>query len=248
MGFPLTRNAAELTDMIDIHCHILAGVDDGPATLDASLALVRALIADGVTTVVATPHIYELPLSVAKIADCRTALVQRLSEEKLEIEILTGGENHYNVHLDDMAEHTLNASRYLLLEFPHDHLPSAAGEIIFSLRSQGLVPIITHPERNGGILRDPLRLQPLLEQGALAQMTAASLIGDFGTEVRQCARYLLKKSMIHFLATDAHGASWRIPRLRAGLAEAVRLIGRERASCLVEEHPRRVIENQPWLL
>jgi protein-tyrosine phosphatase len=232
--------------MIDIHCHILAGLDDGPTTLDESLALARALIADGVATVVATPHIYESTLPVAQIESRLAELRRQLSVENLKLEILAGGENHYNVPLQDMALYTIHAGRYLLLEFPPDGLPPSAGEIVFSLRSQGLVPIITHPERNGAVLRDPLRLQPLLEQGALAQLTAASLLGDFGTEVRQCARYLLKKDMIHFLATDAHGAGWRVPRLKAGLAEAVRLIGCERARSLVEEHPHRVIVNQPW--
>lgn len=234
--------------MIDIHCHLLAGVDDGPATLDESLALVRSLIADGVKTVVATPHIYELALPVEKIESRLTELRQQLVAEDLKLEILAGGENHYNVQLTDMALHTIDSGRYLLLEFPPDGLPPSAAEIVFSLRTHGRVPIITHPERNGAMLRDPLRLQPLLEQGALAQLTAASLLGDFGSEVRQCARYLLKKGMIHFLASDAHGASWRVPRLGAGLAEAVRLIGRERAGSLVKEHPYRVITNQPWPL
>jgi len=232
--------------MIDIHCHILAGVDDGPVSLDDSLALARALVADGVATVVATPHIYESPLPVVTIETRRAELLEKLSDANIRLEVLAGGENHYNVSLNDMALYTLNAGRYLLLEFPPQTLPPAASEIVFSLRSRGLVPIIVHPERNAALLLDPLRLQALLEQGALTQLTAASLVGDFGTEVRQCARYLLKKGMIHFLATDAHGASWRAPRLKAGLAEAIKIIGCEKARCLVEEHPRRVIENQPW--
>ncbi len=232
--------------MIDLHCHILFGVDDGPQRLEDSLALARALVADGVTRVVATPHILDPPLSAARIAAGIAHLEHEFSARDIVLELISGGENHYTLSLEEMRGHSINGSRYLLLEFPHSHFPASAGEIVFSLRSAGLIPIIAHPERNAGLLRHPDLLQPLIDQGALSQLTAASLAGDFGSPARQCARYLLKRGLAHFIATDAHGADWRPPRMRAGLKEASHLLGKEAVLKLTAENPQRVLDNRAW--
>ncbi len=230
--------------MIDIHCHILFGVDDGPQRLEDSIALARALVADGITHIVSTSHILDPALSMERIERGITSLEAEFSGRGIELQLLPGGENHYTLPLEEMRAHTINGGRYLLLEFPHNDLPVSAGELIFSLLSAGLVPIIAHPERNGSLLRNPDLLQPLIEQGALAQLTAASLAGDFGSPVRQCARYMLKKGLVHFIASDAHGADWRVPRMQAGLKQAVKIIGRPAAFKLVNENPRMIIENK----
>jgi len=233
--------------MIDLHCHILFGVDDGPQRFEDSLALARALVADGITTVVSTSHVLDPPLPMTTIKAGIEHLTHEFAKHDIPLQILPGGENHYTLSLEEMRGHCINGSRYLLLEFPHSTLPSSAGEIVFALRRAGLVPIIAHPERNGDVLRDPELLRPLVEQGALAQLTAASLVGDFGSPVRQCARFLLKKGLTHFIATDAHGANWRVPRMQAGLKEATKLLGREAALEMVSGNPRRVIENRDWI-
>lgn len=233
--------------MIDIHCHLLFGVDDGPQTLEDSLALAKALVADGISTVVATSHVLEPPLPMSVILAEIARLEQEFAARDILLRLIPGAENHYSISLAEMRAHRINAGRYLLLEFPHRNLPASAGELIFALRSAGLIPIIAHPERNGSLLRDPDLLRPLIEQGALAQLTAASLAGDFGSPVRQCARYLLKKGLAHFIATDAHGADWRAPRMTAGVKEATRLLGRVAVRKLVIENPLRVIEDRDWL-
>lgn len=233
--------------MIDLHCHILFGVDDGPRTLDDSIALAKALVADGVKTVVATPHIYDPPLSVAKIYSGIEFLVEEFTKHKISLDILPGGEIHYTVEPSDMRAHSLNGSRYILLEFPHGSFPSAAGEVVYNLRMAGLIPIVAHPERNAGLLRDPEILQPLLEQGALTQLTVGSLVGDFGSPSRQYARYLLKKGMVHFIASDAHDVLKRPPRFTTGFKEAAKILGRDMAQILVFDNPKRVILNRDWL-
>ena len=230
--------------MIDIHCHILYGVDDGPQRLEDSLALAQALVADGINQVVATPHILDPPLSEFDVALGLGGLEKELQSAGIELVLHSGGENHYLLPLEEMRAHRINDGRYLLLEFPHRHLPSEAGDIVFALRTMGLIPIIAHPERNGSLVRNPELLRPLVEQGALAQLTAASLAGDFGSSIRQCSRYLLKKGLVHFLATDAHGATWRAPRLGAGLKEAVKILGKNAAMRLVEDNPLCVIEDR----
>ena len=232
--------------MIDIHCHVLYGVDDGPQTLEEALALAQALVAEGVTQVVATPHILNPPLSEFSVAAGIGGLEKEYQKAGIELEIISGGEVHYDHSLPEMRTHTINGGRYLLLEFPHSNLPRVAGELIFSIMSAGLIPIIAHPERNASILQNPELLASLVKQGALSQLTAASLVGDFGSPTRQCARYLLKKGLVHFLATDAHGATWRAPRLRKGLREAQKLLGTDRANRLVLDNPRCVLKNLDW--
>ncbi len=232
--------------MIDLHCHILFGVDDGPQRLEDSLALARALVADRVTRVVATPHILEPPLSVAAIAEGITRLEEEFAARNIALRLIPGGENHYTIPVEEMRTHSINGGRYLLLEFPHSNFPTSARDIVFQLRTAGLIPIIAHPERNADLLRDPDLLQPLIEQGALGQLTAASLAGDFGSPARQCARYMLKKGLAHFVATDAHGADWRPPRMQPGLKEAAKLLGKEAARKLMIENPELVIENRDW--
>lgn len=232
--------------MIDIHCHILFGVDDGPQELEDSIALGKSLVADGVTTVAATPHILNPPLSISEIFAGIEHLEKIFADQEIPLQILPGGENHYTLPVSEMRTHTINGGRYLLLEFPHASFPSNAANIVYSLRSAGLIPIIAHPERNAGLLRNPDMLEPLIVQGALSQLTAGSLAGDFGSPARQCARYLLKKNLAHFIATDAHGVNRRPPRLQAGLKEAARVIGKEHAMRLVLDNPKVVIYNREW--
>ena len=134
----------------------------------------------------------------------------------------------------------------MLIEFPHTHLPADAGEAVFDALSFGLVPIITHPERNPSIIQDPRLLFDLVECGALVQGTAESLAGGFGPASKACARYLLKKQMFHFLASDGHSADWRPPSLAAGLKAAAKIIGKEKAEKLVAGNPLRVVRGEDF--
>ncbi len=232
--------------MIDIHCHILHDIDDGPADLAGSLAMAHLAAADGTRVLVATPHVTLNPPSSALIAGRLAELNSAIAQAGIELRVLAGGDNLYNLGAETLARYSINGGPYVLVEYPHTHLPAQAGASLFDALSHGLTPIITHPERNPSVVQDPQLLIDLVERGALVQLTAESLTGGFGGSARSCARYLLKKGLVHFLASDGHSADWRPPVLSAGVKAAAKLIGPEAARRLVVDNPARVIEGLDW--
>ncbi len=227
--------------MIDLHCHILPGIDDGPVLMEASLAMARMAVSDGIGTVVATPHVLDLPYSPALIAEQVGRFREALQSARIPLEVLAGAEVSALLDPAQLAPFTLNATPYLFFEFPHSHVPQNAGQLLFNAILAGLRPIITHPERNPSFVRNPQLLFDLVEGGALVQVTAESLTGGFGDEALQCSRYLLRKGKVHFLASDAHSPSHRAPNLSRGVAAAARLVGRAAAMQLVKENPAAVL-------
>ena len=147
-----------------------------------------------------------------------------------------------------IKEYTINNSRYILIELPHNYIPNKSKEMLFSLEMQGLCPIITHPERKLAIMQNPNLLLDLLYGNVLVQITAGSLIGDFGRDEQQaCARYILPKGAVHFIATDAHSSEYRRPILSEGVKHAEKIIGKERAKKLVWDNPDAVLRDKPIL-
>ena len=202
--------------MIDIHCHILPCLDDGPVNLGQSLEMCRLAEKDGIRTIVATPHIRSPFPRPERISLVLSLLNLRLAEEKISVTVLSGGEVNVLEMPPDPETYVLHKGPYLLIEFPHTHLPGNARELLFRLCADGLVPIITHPERNGGVLRNPARLEALLDSNIKVQVNAESLTGYFGADVAECARFLLKRRIVHFLGTDAHSPTDRRPVLSRG--------------------------------
>lgn len=231
--------------MIDIHCHILPELDDGPKSLNESVRMSEIAALDGITHVVATPHVKGGALGAAEIAAAVVRLRTRLKQDGIPLEILQGADLSYNVEAPLAGDFTLNRAGYVLIEFPHTHIPSNAGNIIFALALKGLKPIISHPERNLSVLENPEVLAGLLGMGALSQITADSLTGELGADTRQCAAYLLANGMAHFLATDAHSSQWRKPVLSEGFKAAVKLLGRKKALALVLGNPAAVLAGEP---
>jgi len=227
--------------MIDLHCHILWDIDDGPADFDGSLAMARVAAADGTRQLVATPHVgrnmHPPELIADKVAQLNAAIVR----EGLELEILAGADNLHNLGAATLARYSINATRYVLIEFPHTHLPADAGDCVFEALHHGLVPIITHPERNPSIVQNPRLIIDLVERGALVQLTAESLTGGFGHAAKACSRYLLKQKMVHLLASDGHSANWRPPTLSAGLKVAEKIVGKDAARKLVVDNPGKIV-------
>lgn len=226
---------------IDIHCHILPGIDDGSATLEESLAMADIAIGDGISHIVATPHIkgeVHSPLFLQqRVAELNTVLRKR----GYPLEILTGADVSAMLPPQAIARYTINGSNYFLLEFPHSHLPQNASQLVFDMLLGGLRPIITHPERNPSIMRNPDLLFGLVDAGCLVQVTAGSLVGEFGMESKDCAIYLLKMGQVHFLASDAHSATYRRPVLSDSVQAAAAFIGEEAAERLVTTNPATVI-------
>jgi protein-tyrosine phosphatase len=231
--------------MIDIHCHILPAIDDGPGDLATAVAMARMAVADGITTIVATPHLNNRLYDQAEISERVVLLTEALAREGLALEILAGADVSALLPPSALRPFTLNQTRYLLVEFPHTYLPGNAREMLFELLSHGFWPIITHPERNAGVVANPGLLLDLLANGIYVQITAGSLTGDFGPAPEECAHYLLRRGAVHFLATDAHSPTRRSPVLSAGLAVAAEIVGHDQAVALVHQNPAAVLAGLP---
>ena len=231
--------------MIDIHCHILPGIDDGPSDIQESIDMAGIAARDGITKIVATPHIKNTLHSVSSIKDNIARLNKHLAERALSIEIVQGADVNAMLDVSLLKGYTINNTQYILVEFPHSHLPQSMKEILFKMMVQGYRPIITHPERNASVLKDPRILSELINAGVLAQITADSIVGNFGVDIQECSRYLLKKNMVKFIATDAHSSRYRRPVLSQGLKEAGKIIGKDKALRLVTENPEAVLRGKP---
>lgn len=231
--------------MIDIHCHILFGLDDGARTLDESAQMIEIAAACGTTDIVATPHAnsefpFQPDLTRAKIAGLRERAGER-------IRIHTGSDFHLSYeNVDDALRHptkyTINHKCYLLVEFSELAILDNSRDILGRLLSTGIIPIVTHPERNELLRRRFEELEAWVQEGCMMQVTAHSFLGAFGRAAKQHADMLLKKNLIHFVASDAHDAKHRPPRLDEAYRYVCRKAGLERADRLFREHPQRAIE------
>lgn len=228
--------------MIDIHCHILPAIDDdGPPRLEDVLEMARIAVADHIRQIVATPHIKNIVHSPDLIRERVARLNEELQKEGIGLEILQGAEVSAVLNTSILREHTLNGTDYVLLEFPHTHLPQNARQVVFDALMAGLTPIIPHPERNPSVVRRPELLIDLVEAGALVQITAESLVGGFGPEARACAAHLLRNKVVHILATDAHSPTWRRTILSQGVDAAAKIVGESTARRMVTTNPAAVI-------
>ncbi len=243
--------------MIDIHVHILPGVDDGAKNWEESLEMARMAVDDGIEVMVATPHLFKgRTIDLDQLNDKESILHyvaqlrQKLSEAKIPLQIIPGCDFPLGFEslqlLDAGRALTINdANRYLLLELPDTSLPPATEEICFNLQSRGITPIITHPERHLILQEMPQKLKRLIDLGCLVQMTGNSLTGRFGRRVKKISQQLIKLGYVHLLATDAHGPVKRPPLLSQALTELSRLIGENRARAMVYDLPGKIIAGEP---
>jgi protein-tyrosine phosphatase len=232
--------------VIDLHAHILPGLDHGPRDWDESLAMCRIAVADGIATLAATPHVSEVfPNTRERIESGVAELRERLARAAIALEIVIGGDYHVRPDLAPANVLTLGGNgRYFLLEFPYQVLPLRADAFVATLIGRGLTPIFTHPERTVSLQHDWRRLEPIVKAGALVQVTADSLLGNFGKPAAAAAERFLKKGWVHLLASDAHWQNERVPQLAAGRDAAARIVGAARAVALVEANPRAVLEGR----
>ncbi len=202
--------------MIDIHSHILPGVDDGAKTIEDSIAMARQAYDQGITKIVASPHHKNGTFENDRqsILENVKQLNDHLKNEGIEMEILPGQENRiYGELIEDLSEGqllTVNETKtYMLIEFPSSHLPRYANKLLFDLQVQGIIPIIVHPERNREIMENPERLYNLIKEGALSQLTGTSVAGKMGKKIQKFSFDLLKHNLTHFVASDAHNITTR---------------------------------------
>lgn len=233
--------------MIDLHCHILPGVDDGPATMAEAVAMCRTASADGIRTVVATPH-YR-PGSFTWNPDEQQTAIEALQNEidaaGLLLTILPGAEIAFCPELPELLKNgthlTINRGCYFLLEFRPEAVPANVEPFLSSMIEAGYLPIIAHPERNSWFTRRHDILTSLVRRGALLQITAVSLLGELGADVRSFSRLLLKNNLVQIIASDAHNPGDRPALLAAAVRAAADEIGTERANALVTTNPQAVI-------
>ena len=234
--------------MIDLHAHILPGVDDGVGTIEEARDVARAASAEGVTVIAATPHVrsdYATAVEVmeAGVADLRADLAR----EGLGVDVVHGGEISFD-WLNRLSDEELERfsfaqnGRYLLVEPPYSGWPLGLGAQVAALRRRGLTAILAHPERNGAVRSSPDRLTPLVAAGALVQLTAGSLTGAAGRATREIARLLIDRGLAHLIASDVHGPATRPYEFAAGAAaihdDALR-------RWLVEDVPAAIVAGVP---
>ncbi|MDB5883932.1 MAG: putative capsular polysaccharide biosynthesis protein [Polaromonas sp.] len=235
--------------MIDLHSHILPGIDDGAKNLEISLEMARLAVADGIHTMACTPHIYPgLYMNDAQgIALARDALQAELDAQGIALRLVTGADVHLVPGLlaDVRAGRipTLNGSRYLLLEPSHHVAPPRFEESVFQLVAAGYTPVITHPERLTWIETHYPVFVGMIRQGAWMQVTAGALTGMFGPRAKYWGEKFIGEGHTHILATDTHSNGRRLPCLSAGLAVAERLLGQAEAARLVNERPQAILDD-----
>jgi protein-tyrosine phosphatase len=237
--------------MIDLHTHILPGVDDGAKTMEQSLFMVKQGEKAGITTICATPHLLHqvTPQIEQKINYSFDSLRTKIANSGSKVDIVLGSEIYVREDLSSLKEFaffTLNKTgRYLLMELPWGQIPHNVDRIVFELQLEGQIPIIAHPERSMISKRDLAKVEDLVQKGALMQVNAGSLLGLFGRKIKKMAEELLRRNLAHFLASDAHDHfSCPIEILPKALTCASKIIGGEKAEELVVSNPRQVIRGE----
>jgi protein-tyrosine phosphatase len=211
--------------VIDLHCHVLAGIDDGPETIEDSVALVRAAAAAGTRTIVATPHVNRIyPNSAATIAERVKSLDEHLVSAGIAVEVRPGAEialtRIAGIEPEQLALLGLGGGPWLLVEPPFTPVAGNLEALLLDVRRQGHRVVIAHPERCAAMRGNPKMLGALVRAGMLTSVTAASLVGSFGDEARRFALALAREELLHNVVSDAHDHSTRPPGMAAELDRA----------------------------
>jgi protein-tyrosine phosphatase len=231
--------------MVDIHSHILWGLDDGAQTFDESIAMAHLAAESGTTDLVATPHANSRYPFDPQLIHERTAELQQSVGERLRLHAGTDFHLSFaNIEsaLQDPRPYSINRSRYLLVELPEMLIPPEMGHVFERMRDIGILPIITHPERNRVLWQEEAMFDTWLESGCYVQITAQSLDGHFGRTAREIAWRLLDENKVHFVASDGHDTDFRPPRLDRAYAAIAKKHGAEIADRLLEENPKNVLQ------
>lgn len=239
--------------MIDLHCHLLPGIDDGPQTMEESLELAALAVRNGITHAIATPHIHPGRWNNDRFLIARLCNRLRLRLAYAGIPLALG--MAAEVRIDSELIHWLEqdkipflgqfrGKRALLLELPHSHIPLGTENLIAWLQQRNIQPVLAHPERNKDVIRRLDSILPLVRRGCLLQITAGSITGQFGKPAQRRARQLLEIDAVYAIATDAHNSRHRPPILAQGRDAAAQIVGPERAHQLVTVHPMQLAGSQ----
>lgn len=233
--------------MIDLHNHLLPGIDDGAPDLETALQLAEIAVRHGTTHLVCTPHIHpgRYDNTPVTINQALALFQQGLNQHNIPLQVAAAAEVRFGMELMIGVKNKSipflgqwQGQNVMLLEFPHGEIPFGAERLTAWLLQQSIIPMIAHPERNKGLMRDPDKLNPFIQQGCLLQVTAGSVAGDFGEVAQELAVQWLEKNWVTILASDAHNLEHRPPILTTGLAAASEILG--------EDAARRLVIDNPW--
>jgi len=236
--------------MIDLHCHLLPGIDDGASSMEEALSLAQLAVDDGVTHMVLTPHVHpgRYENNAQTIRPVFDAFEAALADAGIQLSVKPAGEVRLSAEV--LAMCALNqipflgewdGKRVMLLELPHSHVPPGSDKLVRWLLDRDILPMIAHPERNKGIMSDITKLTPFIEMGCLFQVTAMSVTGDFGPAAKCLADQMLENGWVTVLASDAHNCDRRPPVLSKAVDAAADLIGDVEAKRLVWGNPAKII-------
>ncbi len=238
------------SEVIDLHCHLLPGIDDGPATLEGALDLARLSVANGITTAVATPHIQPglYNNSRESIEEVYKHFREVLETEQIPLELGMAAEVRVSPEVLPMiaADQVPFLGEYegyklILLEFPHGTIPPGSDKMVNWLLARNIRPVIAHPERNRDVIRKLEKMAPFIEQGCLLQLTAGSVAGCFGPQVQQRTFQMLEAGWVTLLASDTHNRAHRPPELEPGRRAAATIVGEANSWALVRDNPAGLI-------
>lgn len=237
--------------MIDIHCHLLPGIDDGAGDIETALQLARMAVDNGIEKAVLTPHIqpglYDNTRTgiESALADFRGAL----AEAGIPLDVRAAAEMRITPEISRLLEQDelpllgeLNGDKVFLLEFPHSHIPPGSDRLIDRLLNHGIRPLIAHPERNKDVIRHLEKITPFVAAGCLLQLTAGSVAGQFGEACAQRSREMLERDWVTVLASDAHNINHRPPDLQPGRQAAAEITGEETSWKLVRDNPWSIVK------
>ena len=239
--------------MIDIHSHILFGVDDGPKTIDETILMLEQAVKEGITEIISTSHSCHPQFNVTseQVLNQIATLQGALNTQQIPLKLHTGHEVRL---VEDLVEKIaskevllLGNSNYLLLELPSSNVPKYTREMIIRLQENGITPIIAHPERNKMIAERPQKLEELIREGAVAQITAGSLAGHFGSSVQKLSLNLVKANLVHCYGSDVHNLQTRPFLFDAGLTYLEKNKQLDAVDILLENNAR-IIENKGFIL
>lgn len=236
--------------MIDLHSHLLPGIDDGASDMEDALQLAHVAVADGITHMTFTPHIHpgRYDNTVATIKPVFDAFQQALLRENINLSVAMAGEVRLSAEVLMLVSQnqvpflgTWEGKKVMLLELPHSHIPPGSDKLVRWLLDRNILPMIAHPERNKDVMYRLENMAPFIEMGCLLQVTAMSVTGKFGFPAKQRANEMLDKGWVTILATDAHNMEHRPPILSEALTVAADKLGEAGAGALVFDNPQKII-------
>lgn len=242
--------------MIDIHTHLLPDIDDGCENFTDAITALKEAYTKGIDSIILTPHYIKGTKFVCNNKNKKEIFIklqEKVLENNIKIELYLGNEVYFENNLYELINNgevmTLNDSKYMLFELPMNNIVNNLKEVIFSLRSKGIIPVIAHPERYYYFQEEPSKLITLIKQGCLFQGNLGSLIGLYGPKAKKCIKILLMHDLIHFMASDVHHAnSKNYILLDSAIKELFNIVGKKEAKTLIEENPLKVINNQNFTI